>query len=203
MDHYSLSRTLSGLICCSFIIVRLYFTVRYRDKTDPDKKIKAPADQEGRLSYMLRRMIFLPLILIFTWSYFIFNPSWMKSFTLPLPEIVLWILTVIAFMAIAFLIWVHIYLGKEWSASLKIREGHQLIISGPYSKIRHPMYTALFTIYLSFALVSGNLLIIVPTILAIISLAVRVKKEEDVLITEFGDQYRNYMLHTGRFFPRF
>ena len=127
----------------------------------------------------------------------------MKSFTLPLPEIVLWILTVIAFMAIAFLIWVHIYLGKEWSASLKIREGHQLIISGPYSKIRHPMYTALFTIYLSFALVSGNLLIIVPTILAIISLAVRVKKEEDVLITEFGDQYRNYMLHTGRFFPRF
>ena len=203
MDPYTLSRTLSGLVCCSFIIVRLYFTFRYRDKSDPDKKINAQADHEGKLSYVIRRLIILPLLLIVTWLYYVLNPSWMKIFILPFPESILYGITLIGFIGIAFLIWVHIYLGKEWSAALQIKEGHQLITSGPYSKIRHPMYTALFSVYLCFALVSMNLLIILFTILAITSLALRVSKEEEVLISEFGDRYRNYMEHTGRYFPKF
>jgi len=203
MDHYSLSRILSGLICCCFIIVRLYFTVRYSDKSAPNKKINTPVDQERRLSYVIRRLIILPLLLIVTWLYYALNPSWMLLFILPCPEIILYGITIIGFIGIAFLIWVHLYLGKEWSAALQIKEGHQLIISGPYSKIRHPMYTALFTVYLCFALVSMNLLIILFTVLAITSLAVRVSKEEKLLISEFGDRYRNYMEHTGRYFPKF
>jgi protein-S-isoprenylcysteine O-methyltransferase Ste14 len=101
-----------------------------------------------------------------------------------------------------FLIWVNLSLGKEWSANLMIKNEHKLIKSGPYSKIRHPMYTSLFIIYLSFALLTCNYIIIILTLLAIISLIIRIPKEEKMLISEFGEDYKNYMLSTGRFFPK-
>jgi len=110
--------------------------------------------------------------------------------------------TVIGFLGIGFLIWVHICLGKEWYANLKLRNAHSLIKSGPYSKIRHPMYTALFIIYLSIALISTNLIIIILMVLTIISIIIRLPKEEEMLIFEFGDEYKNYMNNTGRFFPK-
>ena len=126
----------------------------------------------------------------------------MQVFIIPLSETILWIMTVIGFAGIAFLIWVHLCLGKEWYANLKLRSDHLLIKSGPYSKITHPMYTALFIIYLSMAFISANFLIIILVLFTIISLIIRLP-EEELLISEFGDDYRNYMKNTGRFFPKF
>ncbi len=65
------------------------------------------------------------------------------------------------------------------------------------------MYTALFIIYLSMALISTNILLIILIISAIISIIIRLPEEEEMLISEFGDDYKNYMKNTGRFFPKF
>jgi protein-S-isoprenylcysteine O-methyltransferase Ste14 len=202
MRIFILSRTLFYVLTILFILVRVFFSIKYRKAENPDNKGNKPGTLEGKLNFFIRRFVIIPLLMVTIWDYYTFNPSWMNIFILPIPKTILWIITAIGITGVAFLIWVHICLGKEWYANLKFRRGHKLIKRGPYSKIRHPMYTALFTIYLSIALVSVNLLIIILIILAIISIIIRLPEEEEMLITEFGDDYTNYIKETGRFFPK-
>lgn len=114
----------------------------------------------------------------------------------------MWIGAILGLCGIAFLIWVHACLGKEWSVNLQLNDDHRLIRSGPYSRIRHPMYTALFSVYLGLGLISSNYVIIILMIIAIISLAIRIPKEENMLIEKFGDEYKTYMENTGKLFPK-
>jgi protein-S-isoprenylcysteine O-methyltransferase Ste14 len=103
---------------------------------------------------------------------------------------------------LAFLAWVHQTLREYWSTVLQLRQSHRLITSGPYRHIRHPMYSALTLCFLSLAFVSAAwpLLILV---LGIVPFFYRVTiKEEEMLIGQFGDEYREYRKRTGRFVPR-
>jgi protein-S-isoprenylcysteine O-methyltransferase Ste14 len=202
MNNFILSRNLFGVIGYTFIIIRVYFTIRTRNTRSSGPKEKVPASREGKLNFTLRRFVILPLIIVTICLYYSVKPFWMRFFILSLPEAILWIGTVFGLIGNAFLLLVHLYLGKEWSANLQLREHRTLIKSGPYSKIRHPMYTSLFIIYLSLALVSDNIIIIILTILAIISLVVRLPEEEELLISQFGNEYKDYMQNTSRFFPK-
>jgi protein-S-isoprenylcysteine O-methyltransferase Ste14 len=59
-------------------------------------------------------------------------------------------------LSIALMNWVQLELGRQFSPQLQLRREHQLITSGPYSHVRHPLYTALDPYGLSLALVSAN-----------------------------------------------
>ncbi len=74
--------------------------------------------------------------------------------------------------------------------------------TGPYARIRHPLYSSLFGIGVAFALVTANWLFVLLAVLVIVGLIARVPREEKMMLDEFGDSYRDYMLRTGRFFPR-
>jgi hypothetical protein len=52
-------------------------------------------------------------------------------------------------------VWARRQLGKQWSPGITEKVGHQLVRSGPYRFIRHPIYTAMLGMYLGTALVSG------------------------------------------------
>lgn len=202
MNQLTLSSILFDVLIIAFIAVRIFFTIRFRKAEGSSQKDNKKDAREGKINFMVRRFVLLPLIIVTVSIYYAFNPSWMQIFIIPFTEIVLCIVAFIGLTGILFLIWVHICLGKEWYANLKFRNDHSLIKSGPYTKIRHPMYTALITIYLSMALISANVLIIILIILIIISIIIRLPKEEEMLISEFGDDYRDYMKNTGRFFPK-
>jgi protein-S-isoprenylcysteine O-methyltransferase Ste14 len=94
------------------------------------------------------------------------------------------------------------HLGKEWSVNLQLNQDHRLIQSGPYSKIRHPMYTAIFAIYLGLSLISANYLVVSVMVLFILSAVARIPREEQMLIERFGDTYRDYIRKTGMFLPK-
>ena len=69
--------------------------------------------------------------------------------------------------------------------------------------MRHPMYTAFYSIALALLLLSANWLLGGGLIVGITAvMASRVKHEEEVMTERFGVQYRDYMAHTGRFLPR-
>jgi protein-S-isoprenylcysteine O-methyltransferase Ste14 len=133
--------------------------------------------------------------------YAFFTPlvPWMQ---LPLPDLVRWIGVITGLISIPFIGWVHWVLGQAFSKSLTIQEGHQLITTGPYSRIRHPMYTVFIFYFLSLFLVSANLLLLVTWILMTIVFIVRIPKEEQMLLEQFGNAYQEYMKRTGRLFPR-
>lgn len=99
--------------------------------------------------------------------------------------------------------WVHATLGANFSPWLELREEHTLVESGPYARVRHPMYTAGFILALSFGLISGNILLaIIPTLGLVPLVRLRVPDEEDMMRQRFGTAYDAYCSRTGRLLPR-
>lgn len=83
-----------------------------------------------------------------------------------------------------------------------MRDGHQLITQGVYRKIRHPMYAAIWISVFAQALLLHNWIVGVLAIPAFAALYVlRIPKEEAMMSRQFGSEYKDYKLQTGRIIP--
>ena len=134
---------------------------------------------------------------------YLLNLPWFAFSQLPdYPELVRWIGVVVSLVSIPLLGWIHKILDRQYSACLQIKESHHLITEGPYSRVRHPMYSVLNMFSFGIALVTSNFLIIGFALLLISPFHFVAKKEELMLLDTFGDEYSEYMKKTGRFFPR-
>ena len=110
-----------------------------------------------------------------------------------------------AFLGIAvWLFWrSHTDLGREWSPSLQIREGHTLITSGVYKSIRHPMYASIWLWGIAQALLLQNWVAGWAGLVLFLPMYVlRVPREEQMMLEQFGEAYRAYINRTGRVIPR-
>jgi protein-S-isoprenylcysteine O-methyltransferase Ste14 len=201
MDQERLSRIVFFGLCILLLLVRSFFAIKLRKESGKKQKDRDAIAREGKTNFVFRRLILLPALAISIFLYSI-HPPWMAVLSIPFPRLGMWIGVILGLFGTAFLIWVHVCLGKEWSVNLQLNSDHRLIKSGPYSRIRHPMYTALFSVYLGLGLISSNYVIIILMIMAVISLAIRIPKEEKMLIEKFGDEYKTYMRNTGRLFPK-
>jgi len=96
----------------------------------------------------------------------------------------------------------HADLGTNWSITLEVREGHQLVTQGIYRRVRHPMYLALLLYSVGQALVLPNW-VAGPSYLVAFGLlfALRVGREEQLMLEEFGQDYEAYMARTNRLVP--
>lgn len=103
----------------------------------------------------------------------------------------------------AFAIWARIILGRNWSAQVQIKQGHQLIRSGPYRFVRHPIYTGLLLALFGNALAIGAVRAYLAFVLIAIGFARKAKKEESFLAGEFGPAFDEHRRSTGFFLPRF
>lgn len=69
-------------------------------------------------------------------------------------------------------------------------------------RVRHPLYSSVFGWGLSLALLTANWIFVAVTLLSIGGLLWRIPREEQMMLEAFGDEYKTYMEHTVRFFPR-
>lgn len=96
----------------------------------------------------------------------------------------------------------HKALGKMWSHSLDLREDHKLVTSGIYEKIRHPMYTAFWVWAIGAAFLLPNWIAGFSGLIGFGTLFfLRVGQEEDMMKSEFGDEYVAYMKRSKKVFP--
>ena len=96
----------------------------------------------------------------------------------------------------------HRELGRNWSMSLDVREGHTLVTSGVYSLIRHPMYAAFWLWAVAQALLLPNWVAGPAGLVGFgILYWLRVGKEERLMLETFGEEYRAYMNRTARIVP--
>lgn len=116
---------------------------------------------------------------------------------------VAWAGAVLTFLGVLFAIWARFTIGKEWSAEVQIKEGHQLIRSGPYAHIRHPIYTGLLLALCGTAVAIGEYRAIVGVALFLFGFIRKAKKEERFLAGEFGPAFDEHRRHTGFFLPWF
>ncbi len=191
---------LLALWLCLFLI-RVYYAARLRragERVSPGRR--AVQQREGGWLHGARVLLFCGLIgalVVYT-----FKPQWMGSFVLPLPSRLRWAGVVLGLLCLPFLIWVQHALGRQWSSGLQLREEHVLVTEGPYRWVRHPMYSVVFAFLAALCLVSANWIFMVGTAAAIVMLYRRIDQEEEMMMQQFGDEYRSYKTHTGRLLPR-
>lgn len=84
------------------------------------------------------------------------------------------------------------HLGGNWSANVTIKEGHELIRTGPYALVRHPIYFGLVMAAVGTALAFGQMRNLIALPLLILAFRLKQLTEERFLLETFGDQYRAY-----------
>jgi protein-S-isoprenylcysteine O-methyltransferase Ste14 len=83
-------------------------------------------------------------------------------------------------------------LGGNWSAVVAIKDDHQLVRSGPYAVVRHPIYSGLLLAILGTAIAIGEWRCLVALILAIPAFWQKARLEEQFLVQRFGAEYAQY-----------
>jgi len=182
-----------------FFIIIIWFCIQvYYGKQSAVNKVKEKV-RPGFESFLVGLHFIsmtIPLLVVLT--------PFLESFAIPLPEPVRFVFLIIFSLNIWLFVVAHRDLGTNWSAILEIREGHRLVRTGIYRHIRHPIYTHFWIWVIAQGIVLANALVLVFGIIAWgILYFFRVPKEEEMLIAEFGDEYRNYMKVTGRVIPKF
>lgn len=99
--------------------------------------------------------------------------------------------------------WARLHLGANWSGTVSIREQHELIRTGPYRWMRHPIYSGILLGMAGTNLVVGEVRGLVGFTLMVAAFYVRARKEESWLNSEFGANFETHAKHTGMFLPRF
>lgn len=93
-------------------------------------------------------------------------------------------------------------LGKNWSNQIKIYKDHYFVSSGVYKFVRHPLYASIIWMFFGASLIYANCLAFLSNLVIFIPfMYYRAKQEENLLIKEFED-YKNYQIKTGMFFPK-
>lgn len=178
-----------------------FFSVRayYRSKTMGTLRPDAPSSRESKFIRMYIPIWGVVWLGMLIW---LINPDWMIWSTLSLSEWLRWSGVGIVVIALALLIWVHQTLSTSFSGTLEIRERHKLITTGPYRRVRHPMYTAIFLWALGTSLITSNWFNFLFPLAFALFFILRAPNEEKMMVETFGDEYRAYMKQTGCFLPR-
>jgi protein-S-isoprenylcysteine O-methyltransferase Ste14 len=96
----------------------------------------------------------------------------------------------------------HVDLGRNWSASLKVRKAHTFVTTGVYRLVRHPMYSSFFALGLAQLLLLPNWHAGAAGLIgAGILFVFRIPREEQMMLELFGEKYRSYMARTKRVIP--
>jgi protein-S-isoprenylcysteine O-methyltransferase Ste14 len=184
--------TLFPIATCLWLIFFLYWAISaLRSKVA--KKTESGAER-------LQRMIPLAvayLLLFYQGTSF----GWLgKRFVTDSSAAVIGVLLTAA--GVAFAIWARWHLGANWSAIVSIREQHELIRTGPYRRVRHPIYTGMLQAMAGTALVLGEVRGLLAFAITLFAFYWKARKEEAWLTREFGETFEAHTKQTGMFLPR-
>jgi protein-S-isoprenylcysteine O-methyltransferase Ste14 len=107
----------------------------------------------------------------------------------------------LACAGLMFAIWARRVLGRNWSGEITIKENHELVRTGPYAIVRHPIYTAFLAMYAGTAIVSGQLHALLGLLVGIVAYLRKTRMEEANLVNAFGKRYNDYRDETWAIVP--
>src|SRR5271169_400202 len=128
--------------------------------------------------------------------------GWMRLHVLPRD---LWIANLgiaITAAGLLFAIWARAYLGRNWSGAVTVKVGHELIRSGPYRWVRHPIYSGMILAMIGTPINQGQFLGFIAVVLLWIGFSLKSRIEELFMVTTFGQEYEQYSRSTGAILPR-
>jgi protein-S-isoprenylcysteine O-methyltransferase Ste14 len=160
------------------------------------KKLESPGQ-------MLQHVV--PLILGF-WLLFgksVTGWNFLEIELLPEIPLLLWSGLVLTAVGVALAIWARVTLGANWSGGVTLKKDHELIHTGLYRWIRHPIYTGMLAAFFGTAMVICRMRGFLGFLILWAAFYGKARREERFLLEEFGDGFREHTKHTGMFLPRF
>lgn len=175
---------------------------KYYQRQSSNIKKQGVSQDNDTLILIAMPTILLAISVIVAMVYVI-HPQWIRWSFLTLWPVLRWSGIILTITGVILLFWCHYTLGKNFFGGMKIRDGHTLVVSGPYHWVRHPMYTSFILLGTGFFLVTTSWMVGLPWLLGtFVVLWSRLGKEERMLFDEFGNSYEEYQKRTGRFFPQ-
>ncbi len=107
----------------------------------------------------------------------------------------------LTFLGVAIAIWARIAIGSNWSARVVVKQGHELVRSGPYAYVRHPIYTGFLLAVIGTTIVIGEWRGVAAIAILAVAHTLKAQREEAAMISEFGETYQQYRRQTGFLFP--
>lgn len=190
------------VLLMALFVMRVYFMLKVKHsggRIMPDKK--AVAREGGRGIFIFRMVVFFALMAFLVM--YLAGAGWIDTFLFQLPAWLRWLGFGIGIITVVFWTWVQVVLDTQWSAQLQLTKEHRLITTGPYARIRHPLYAGVFGWCISLTLLTANWIFFALCALSFAGLLWRIPKEEQMMIEAFDEEYKAYMQHTGRIFPKF
>jgi protein-S-isoprenylcysteine O-methyltransferase Ste14 len=117
-----------------------------------------------------------------------------------MPDVELWrytrqtglIADIVVAFGLFFLLWARVTLGSNWSGTVTIKENHELITTGPYAIVRHPIYTGMLVMLLGVAILTGHAIVFGFVTVMTVAMWVKSLTEEGMMTKEFPDAYPAY-----------
>lgn len=179
-----------------FPVVWIAFLVYWRIKAAGTKTVQR---SEPAASAIMRALAFLMVVILLSttriplpWLYRQLWPSGIWSFLVGAT------LTVVGLL---FAVWARQYLGGNWSSSVTIKQGHELITTGPYALVRHPIYTGILTGFLGTAIALAQVRGAIGFVLIFFVLWAKLRIEEEWMRSQFGETYATYSQQTAVLVP--
>jgi protein-S-isoprenylcysteine O-methyltransferase Ste14 len=185
--------TPARIISDLWILFALYWLVSALNR----KKTKRRESVRQRLLYIL------PLLAAFYLLYrYDFSHGWLGTRFVPDTPLVQWLAVLITAAGVAIAFWARFHLGSNWSGVVTLKEGHELIRTGPYRTIRHPIYTGILVAFLGNAVLIGQVRGLIGLAIIWASFYIKARREESFLAQEFGPNFNEHTRHTGMFLPK-
>jgi protein-S-isoprenylcysteine O-methyltransferase Ste14 len=151
----------------------------------------------SQLSYSV--LVWAGALLVFA------RPSFLGALLQPLlpsSGSIAWIGVVLVAAGLGFAAWARVHLGKLWSSNVALKENHQIVRSGPYGIVRHPIYTGLLLAFAGTVLTRATFAALIGFALLAVSLVLKLRKEERLMSENFGAAYDVYRAEVPGLIPR-
>jgi protein-S-isoprenylcysteine O-methyltransferase Ste14 len=135
----------------------------------------------------------------------LFNPDpWpgvLRQRIVPPEPLCGWLSLLMTCAGIAFTLWARFFLGRNWSGTVTVKEDHELVRSGPYGIVRHPIYAGLSLAFLGTAIGFGELRGLIGLPILVFGWKHKANVEERFMTEQFGEQYQRYQREVKGLIP--
>jgi protein-S-isoprenylcysteine O-methyltransferase Ste14 len=161
--------------------------------------VKATAQSESMPSRLVR-LVSIVCAVSLLWLQSI-PLRWLDERFLPSGAWCFWIGAAITAGGLLFSVWARRHLGNNWSQAVTIKEGHELITSGPYALVRHPIYAGLLLAFVGTAVAVGEWRGLLAVALVFGVLWRKLRLEENWMRARFGVSYETYSQRVAALVP--
>lgn len=156
-----------------------------------------------RVDWIQRLYYTIPVLLGYYCMFFLDSDVlWLQHRLLPRTTSLAIAAIDITLTGLGFAIWARVYLGRNWSSAPTIKEHHQLIRSGPYRLVRHPIYTGILLAMAGTFLANGKVRGTLAVAFCWFGWLIKIHMEEQFMTRAFGAEYEDYRRATGALLPR-